>query len=94
MGATKFNIDSSLDENEFKTLCNAKTNNNNVIQLFDRQIGENLLTKEILAEKLCYSVSNINKLMKQEKIPYFKNGRSVRFKYSDVVAALKKGSAA
>ena len=62
-------------------------------QFIENRIGEDLLTKEMLAEKLNFSVSNINKLMKQKKIPYFKNGRSVRFIYSAVVAALQKGSA-
>lgn len=65
----------------------------NLLKIFENTIGENLLTKTELSEKLKFSVSYINKLMKQNKIPFFKNGRSVRFKYSDVVAALKKGSA-
>lgn len=67
---------------------------NNSTAFFDRKIEEDLLTKPMLAAKLNYSVSFINKLMSQNKIPYLKNGRSVRFKYSDVVAALTKGSAA
>lgn len=67
--------------------------NNNLIQFCDKRIEENLLTKERLAEKLNFSVSYINKLMKQGKVPYLKNGKSVRFIYSEVVAALTKGSA-
>ena len=68
--------------------------NGQISPIFDLQIDENLLTKEMLAQKLNFSASYINKLMNQRKIPYFKNGRSVRFKYSCVVAALQKGSSA
>ena len=59
-------------------------------QLFENQIE--FETKETLSKKLKYSISYINKLMKQKKIPFLKNGRSVRFILSCVVAALQKGS--
>ncbi len=62
-------------------------------QFIENIIGEDLLTKTMLARRLNFSVSYINKLMKQKKIPYIKGPKSVRFKYSDVVAALQKGSA-
>lgn len=65
----------------------------NHIQFFDSRKDEDLLTKCELAEKLKFSVSNVDKLMKYRKIPTIKVGKSVRFKYSDVVAALQKGSA-
>lgn len=67
---------------------------NSGTQVFENKIGEDLLTKKMLAERTHYSVSYIDKLMKHGKIPYLKNGRSVRFIYCDVVAALKKASAA
>ena len=61
-------------------------------QLFESLIVSELETKSTLAEKLKYSVSYINKLMKQRKIPFLKNGKAVRFKFSEVVAALEQGS--
>lgn len=85
---------SKMATNHSKTLNSGTPRTTNLTSIFDRQIGENLLTKKMLAEKLCYSISNINKLMKQNKIPYLKNGKSVRFLYSDVLAALQKGSTA
>ncbi len=73
------------------TLINTQT------ELKKSQFIENkidgLLTKKILADKLKYSVSYINKLMRQCKIPYLKIGKSVRFKFGDVMAALEKESA-
>ena len=76
-----------------KSLITSNPACNNDSPIFERRIEESLLTKNLLAEKVNFSVSYINKLMKHGKIPYLKNGRSVRFKYSDVVAALEKGSA-
>jgi excisionase family DNA binding protein len=83
-----------IDEKNAKVLSLTHSKATNVNSIFDNQIGENLLTKKMLAEKLCYSVSNINKLMRQNKIPFLKNGKSVRFLYSEVLAALKKESTA
>lgn len=57
------------------------------------QLIENLICKRELAQKLSLSVSYINKLMKQNKINYIKIGRAVRFKFSEVVAALQRSSA-
>ena len=65
---------------------------NNPVEIFENQIE--FETKESLSKKLKYSISYINKLMKQKKIPFLKNGRSVRFILSCVVAALQKGSSA
>lgn len=62
-------------------------------QLFENKIDQNLETKNTLAEKLKYSISNINKLMKLRKIPYLKIGKSVRFKFNEVMAALEQESA-
>jgi excisionase family DNA binding protein len=61
---------------------------NNTAEFF-----ENLDDKKSLAMKTKYSVSYIDQMMKKRKIPYLKNGRSVRFIYSEVMAALKKESA-
>ncbi len=61
--------------------------------LFENKIDQNLETKNTLAEKLKYSISNINKLMKLRKIPYLKIGKSVRFRFYDVMAALEQESA-
>ena len=58
----------------------------------DGEFFENLDDKKSLATKTKYSVSYINQLMKKQKIPFLKNGRSVRFIYSEVMAALKKES--
>lgn len=81
-------------EKDQKPLISIVSTSKNVKSIFENKTDENLLTKEMLAEKLSFSVSYINKLMKQRKIPAVKTGRSVRFKYSDVVAALERNSAA
>lgn len=64
----------------------------NMINQLD-ETDDALLTKPLLAAKLKYSVSYINKLMRQLKIPYLKIGKSVRFKLNDVMAALERESA-
>ena len=64
------------------------------VKVFENKIGEELITKKELAEKLKYSVSYLNKLVQQSKIPYLKNGKCIRFLYSEVLAALKKESTA
>ena len=58
----------------------------------DGSILENYIDKKTLAEKLSLSVSYINKLMKAGKVRYYNFGRSVRFKYSEVVTDLRKWS--
>lgn len=83
---------SKVVANHIKALNSSVPGTTNLNALFENKIGEELLTKEGLAEKLKYSVSYINKLVKQSKIPYLKNGRCIRFLYSEVLAALKKES--
>jgi len=62
-------------------------------KICENKIDEELLTKEGLAEKLKFSVSYINKLMRLGKIKAtIKTGKSVRFQYSEVLAALKRES--
>lgn len=55
---------------------------------------ENFIDKRKLAEMLSLSPSSINKLMAESKIPFKKIGRSVRFRFSEVVAALERNSTA
>ena len=83
---------SKIAANQSKALNLSTPRTTYLSSLFENKIGEDLLTKEELAEKLKYSVSYINKLIKYNKIPYLKNGRSVRFLYSEVLAALKQES--
>lgn len=60
--------------------------------LFDNRISEKFLTSDELAEKLNVSVHTVRKWRKQEKIPYYKLGFSLRFKVSDVLTSLKGGN--
>ncbi len=57
--------------------------------LFDNRISEKFLTADELAEHLRVSVHTIRKWRSQEKIPYYKLGRSVRFRVSEVLAKIK-----
>ncbi len=73
-------------------------NNNSIINPIESKFSDSpkvneLETKKSLAQKLKYSISYINKLMRQRKIPYLKNGKSVRFILSEVMTALQEGSA-
>ena len=56
---------------------------------FDNRISEKFVTAEELAEHLSVSVHAIRLWRKQEKIPYYKLGRSLRFRVSEVLARLK-----
>ncbi len=51
---------------------------------------ENCITKDELKRAIGLSESFINKLMKQGEIPYFKIGRAVRFRVSEVMSWLQK----
>ncbi|MDN5069417.1 excisionase family DNA-binding protein [Aliarcobacter butzleri] len=53
-------------------------------------MNENLLTKEELAVRLNLSVHRIDKLRKNDKLPYIKMGRNVRFNLEEVNQFLKK----
>ena len=57
--------------------------------LFDNRIDERLVTAEELARHLSVSVHAIRLWRKQEKIPYHKLGRALRFRVSEVLAKLK-----
>ncbi len=59
-------------------------------EFFDNQISEKFLTASELAEALNVSVHTIRKWRKQEKIPYRKLGRSLRFRVSEVLMKLKE----
>jgi excisionase family DNA binding protein len=50
----------------------------------DRVTFEVLITKKELVNGLGISSSFINKLMAEESLPYFKLGRAVRFRISEV----------
>jgi excisionase family DNA binding protein len=56
----------------------------------DKSVFENLIDKKQLAQFLSLSLSYIDKLMAQEAIPYFKIGRAVRYRFSEVVAFLER----
>lgn len=53
-------------------------------------VFDKLVNKKQLAEQLEISQSYINKLMAEEGLPYFKLGRSVRFRISEVAEWLSK----
>ena len=57
--------------------------------IFDNRIFEQLLTSSELAKALGVSVHTIKKWRAQEKIPYYKLGRCLRFRVSEVLAKLK-----
>lgn len=57
--------------------------------LFDKKISEEFVTADGLAEVLKVSVHTIRKWRKQERIPYYKFGHSLRFRVSEVLARLK-----
>ena len=56
--------------------------------LFDNRISECFVTADELAGVLKVSVHTIRKWRKQERIPYHKFGRSLRFKVSEVLARI------
>ena len=51
---------------------------------------ENLYTKKDLSSKLKLSVSTLDNHMKENKLPYIKFGKSVRFTDSDVREYIRK----
>ena len=53
---------------------------------------EKLVTKKRLAELLQLGVSTIDKLMKEEGLPFKKIGRAVRFRVGEVAMWLKRRS--
>jgi len=52
-------------------------------------VFDNLVTRTELSEKLGLSESYISKLMSEGNLPYFKIGRSVRFRLTEVVVWLQ-----
>lgn len=54
------------------------------------KVFENLVDRAELAIRLSLSESYISKLMCEEGLPYFKIGRAVRFKLSEVVEFLER----
>jgi excisionase family DNA binding protein len=54
------------------------------------KLFENLVTKKQLTEILGLSQSYISNLMAEEGLPYFKVGRAVRFRGSEVTGWLQK----
>lgn len=61
------------------------------VEIFDNRItvAEKFLTADEVAEALSVSGAAIRKWRMQSRIPYHKLGRSLRFRASEVVAALK-----
>ncbi len=51
---------------------------------------ENLVNRYELAKRLSLSPSYISMLMKYESLPYYKIGRSTRFKLSEVMGFLER----
>lgn len=77
-----------------KKALSIPANNNKSSEKFFENQQEDLINKKELSAKLRISVSYINKLMRLKRISPITIGRSVRFKYSEVVAALEKWSTA
>jgi excisionase family DNA binding protein len=63
---------------------------NNANKVGERFVGDQLLTKWELAPRLKRSHRTISMWMRQGKLPYFKVGKSVLFRWSDVVEGLAK----
>lgn len=77
-----------------KKHLNAPLDSSNIAApIFENKIGENLLTKEMLADILKISVSYVDKLKIQKKIPFIQIGRCIRFNFVDVMAALNRNGA-
>ena len=57
--------------------------------IFDNRISENFVTAVELAKTLGVSVHTIRKWRIHERIPYHKFGRSLRFRISEVLTAIK-----
>ena len=62
----------------------------NKIMNANQILFETLITKKELVNGLGVSSSFINKLMAEEKLPYFKLGRAVRFRISEVSRWLER----
>jgi excisionase family DNA binding protein len=59
------------------------------VKLESEKFFEKIISKQQLAEFLSLSVSMIDKLM-QQGLPYFKIGKSVRFRATDVLIFLER----
>lgn len=59
------------------------------MKLESEKFFEKIISKQQLAEFLSLSVSMIDKLM-QQGLPYFKIGKSVRFRATDVLIFLER----
>ncbi len=59
-------------------------------KMFLETYFESLFDKEKLAVKLNLSVSFINKLMRNEGLPYVKLGKAVRFRVSETLSWLQQ----
>ncbi|MFK7824168.1 MAG: helix-turn-helix domain-containing protein [Oligoflexales bacterium] len=57
--------------------------------IFDNRISEKFVTAAELAKTLRVSIHTIRKWRKQEKIPYYKLGHSLRFRVSEVLTQLQ-----
>ena len=57
--------------------------------LFDNRISEPFLAADELAKALAVSVHTIRTWRKQEKIPFYKLGRFLRFRLSEVLGQMK-----
>ena len=57
--------------------------------IFDNRISEKFLTADELAEILSISPHTIRKWRIQGRIPYYKLGRSLRFRASEVLAKIE-----
>lgn len=52
--------------------------------------GDGLDTKHTLAPKLRVSIRTVDQYMRDGRIPYIKVGKTVRFRWSDVIAKLNE----
>jgi len=51
-------------------------------------LDDSLITKRVLAPRLNCSVRTIDEWMRKGRLPYIKVGKSVRFRWTDVMAKL------
>ena len=66
-----------------------KTDNQKPKEAAQTQVeGEAFLTKEVVAERLCVTPRTVERWARTGRLPAHRFGRRVRFKWSEVVAAV------
>ncbi len=83
----------NLNINEFKDLikeCLSEVKDTN--PTMRSNLEEDLLTQRQAAKYLQISEPTIIKWKKQKKLPYYQNGRSILYKKSELLQALRKNN--